>query len=756
MRTFLGLVLALLLCQAAQAFNTLTVRVTVNSSSTFGACWDFVCDKPDQFVVFYGNGGSSQAPVCKSNSVPNIIFIGPAPADWSCTLIVNRPGTLFVGLYDGDGPNGDNTAGQQIDVAPGDALAASVNVENLATTSPNTPRTFSSTGNDGTISFTVTALINPGQLTGLTSDMTSFRPSLGEQIRVTASATGAPYTFQRLKAYNSAGAEVWNIFGYLDTPGQTSKQYVWQGRDPYGNPLPAGTYTVKYQAFDSVTNIAAIGPLPDGTVAPGGTLTRTITILPPPLLPTLSVPSIFPSPKWAPDVGDLAIRVASNATTQVSGEVYGNSSCTGTKLADLNPVTVQPSFTGNLTWTGQTAMGGSFTPGPYGIKVSGVSNGAATSPASLCRTIELIAAPPAILYTQHLPFIAEPGQTVEITARSVDATGAPRLAGRLDVFTSMQSVPGAAPAPPAAPVRTCFMATSCTATLTLPTGQSFFTWRATAADRAGTAVADSGWRGQRVMDRNSFANMTGFAMPVDIAMTGPLMSNMRDTRFSHDLVFSVSTDYSWTSTTDRGDIAMSLDRFMSRLWGIEGNGAPAPTSFLMRPDLVRVYLVPERNVVSWNPQANLCDWRVPGIAWADATAILHKTNCRDNADTSSRSFSAKLNARDVVMHELHHALIGLADEYTDSMGLGDGGYFESGPFPNVYNLMTDCQAQAGREPGGCSTITEIDTVTRMPTGRTFFRLDASRPDIMFENGTQRFGDTRRAVWKESVCDAGGC
>jgi len=150
--------------------------------------------------------------------------------------------------------------------------------------------------------------------------------------------------------------------------------------------------------------------------------------------------------------------------------------------------------------------------------------------------------------------------------------------------------------------------------------------------------------------------MTGFAMPVDIAMTGPLMANMRDTRFSHDLVFSVSTDYSWTTTTDRDDIAMSLDRFMSRLWGVEGTGAPAPTSFLMRPDLVRVYLVPERNVVSWNPQANLCDWRVPGISWADATAILHKTNCRDNASTSSRSFSAKLNARDVILQRIQQML----------------------------------------------------------------------------------------------------
>jgi hypothetical protein len=44
----------------------------------------------------------------------------------------------------------------------------------------------------------------------------------------------------------------------------------------------------------------------------------------------------------------------------------------------------------------------------------------------------------------------------------------------------------------------------------------------------------------------------------------------------------------------------------------------------------------------------------------------------------------------------------------------------------------------------------------MPTGRTFFRLDASTTDVMVNNGTQRFADIRRANWKESECDAGRC
>jgi hypothetical protein len=143
---------------------------------------------------------------------------------------------------------------------------------------------------------------------------------------------------------------------------------------------------------------------------------------------------------------------------------------------------------------------------------------------------------------------------------------------------------------------------------------------------------------------------------------------------------------------------------------------------------------------------------VPGAAWADAISILHRQGCRDNATPWNRSFSARLTSPDTIFHELHHVLFGLADEYES----GDGGYFEEHPFPNIYNNLGDCLAVVGREPGGCGPITQIDIVTRMPTGVTFFRLDGSVPDVMWQNGTQRFGDIRRINWKEGLCDAGGC
>ena len=116
--------------RAGQAFNTITVRVTVNSAETFGACWDSFCNKPDLFVVFYGQSATAQAPLCKSNTVVDRVSVGsPSPNDWFCGFVVQRPGKIFIGLYDGDGPNSNNTAAEQVDVAPGAELAAGVDVE---------------------------------------------------------------------------------------------------------------------------------------------------------------------------------------------------------------------------------------------------------------------------------------------------------------------------------------------------------------------------------------------------------------------------------------------------------------------------------------------------------------------------------------------------------------------------------------------------------------------------------------------------
>src|SRR5262249_20815400 len=158
-------VLGILSSRTAHAFNTISVRATVTSAVASNACWDSGCGKPDMFVVFYGCATSAagipdcsaQEPACVSNTVPDAVNVGnPAPADWRCAFAATRPGSLFIALYDGDGPNQDNTRAEQIDIAPGPGKVAVVDLENLARGQGATV-TLQSQGDQGTISFTVSA-----------------------------------------------------------------------------------------------------------------------------------------------------------------------------------------------------------------------------------------------------------------------------------------------------------------------------------------------------------------------------------------------------------------------------------------------------------------------------------------------------------------------------------------------------------------------------------------------------------------------
>jgi hypothetical protein len=483
-------------------------------------------------------------------------------------------------------------------------------------------------------------------------------------------------------------------------------------------------------------------------------LSAMVNIQPPPPVASLTVLSVYPSPQWAPETGVLTIRVASSATASISADVFQWGTCSGQAIGAINAVTVQPAVLTDLTWNGMLFGNMHIPPGQYSIRVSGFANGSPTNPAFICRPIEVIVAPKALLYMQHFPFLPEPGQTVELKAVSVDPSGAPRIVARLDVWGFTYPLgPGTPPPTPTAPLRSCERVSTCTAVIKLPSTSAHLSWKADAADINGGVMSTSGWRGQHVTKAATFAQMTDFAFPTDVALNGPTAAQSRDLAYSFDLVMSVSTDFDWTRPADRQTIGEALDRFMTRLWGLSGPGGPAPSTFLSRPDLVRLYLIPERRVVTWTPPANECEWSVPDVPWADAKGILHKVDCRDNADPFDHAFSAKLHSEDAIFHELHHALFGLADEYC---GPCDGGYSAAGPFPNVYDDLNACSAVPGREIGGCSSIVEVDINTGQPTGKVFYRLDTSWDDVMDRNGRQRFGDMRQATWKESECDNGRC
>ncbi len=96
-------------------------------------------------------------------------------------------------------------------------------------------------------------------------------------------------------------------------------------------------------------------------------------------------------------------------------------------------------------------------------------------------------------------------------------------------------------------------------------------------------------------------------------------------------------------------------------------------------------------------------------AFADSSAIVHRTACRDNA-RSTGLFTVEMELRrlTVVAHETGHKPFGLADEYCC-----DGGYYSrvSGdpPFHNMFKNEDDCAAGAqdrGYDASLCRGFTE--------------------------------------------------
>jgi hypothetical protein len=489
-------------------------------------------------------------------------------------------------------------------------------------------------------------------------------------------------------------------------------------------------------------------------------------VQPPAITPTFTFLGFDPGAQWAPESGPLAARVASNTSLSVASRIYVGSACgPGGFLAQGGNMTLSPGNEGRVTWAGNVPAGTVAVPGAYALELTGTPPPGGGTVAPLCIPFSIISLGTPLVIVRHTPFLAAPGQSVTLVASVFDSTGMPRRVPRIAVFGETRILGTPAPAAPPAALTTCTNTATCTVVLTLPALDSRFLWRADVLDPGGTVTATSGWRGQRVTTWGAVTGTLGtFAIALDEALPGPLSVNpSADLARGFDIVFNVSDEFRWSDPADVTLIGASLDAFMMRLWGLEGNDTPAGSTFLARPDLVRIYLNPQQTEVTWTGAANECSWSVPATAWADARGVLHRASCRDNAYFHSRSFSAKLGSRDVIVHELHHALFGLADEYqniTTMAGIGgDGGYSPSAELPNVFNSASDCASVPGRPPGGCTTITEVmrGSVPPVFSGRVFFRLDdPTLSDVMDGNGRQRFGDIRQARNREARCAAGDC
>jgi hypothetical protein len=138
-------------------------------------------------------------------------------------------------------------------------------------------------------------------------------------------------------------------------------------------------------------------------------------------------------------------------------------------------------------------------------------------------------------------------------------------------------------------------------------------------------------------------------------------------------------------------------------------------------------------------------------SWRDSAAILHTDTLRDCANLGLRLFSSEPGSLATVLHETGHSPFGLADEYCC-----DGGYFETGPNPNMWETLEDCQADAlalGRTAADCRTV--IDA--RPEPDEDWFVSDPEPDDLMnSDRRPPRAADTRRMNWFFDNCKTGKC
>lgn len=91
------------------------------------------------------------------------------------------------------------------------------------------------------------------------------------------------------------------------------------------------------------------------------------------------------------------------------------------------------------------------------------------------------------------------------------------------------------------------------------------------------------------------------------------------------------------------------------------------------------------------------------MPWRDDDAVLHTVNFQDCANLGQNRFSAEGHNTKAFLHEISHAVLGLADEYD-----GPTHYFEPSPEGNIFETEDRCrdeQTAKGRDPDECYKFT---------------------------------------------------
>ncbi|HKP56661.1 MAG TPA: hypothetical protein VJV78_08075 [Polyangiales bacterium] len=329
----------------------------------------------------------------------------------------------------------------------------------------------------------------------------------------------------------------------------------------------------------------------------------------------------------------------------------------------------------------------------------------------------------------HDPIWPQPGDTVTISAESLDGALAPRIANAVEIWVTSRAAPA----------------------ISTPGTMANFVIPAAAGDSfqygcrvvQGANVAWTGWRTVAVGAPPALVD--GFDGRIPVMFTGPRPSSL-DFVFYHD-----HASYP----------AHTAPAFLNDVRSVIHDTFQTDEIFLKNQHAMNFWIAPNGGNAD-----DGCEMDVSGeAAWEDNRTVLHTDNIRDCSLRDDRVATGNANAPLTIKHEVGHVPFGLADEYCC-----DGGYFQTPLFSNLYferdqdsTIFPGCIQDAvkvGRAENACRAFEEtvdwwFDTEwwTSDPGDTT---PGFNNDDLMNDNGPRQILDTRQMDFVFGACTSAGC
>ena len=380
--------------------------------------------------------------------------------------------------------------------------------------------------------------------------------------------------------------------------------------------------------------------------------------------------------------------------------------------------------------------------GSCGVSVDSMGNGEVDGNATIEFTVEIVGfneSGGVHVHCIHDPIWPQPGEQVKITAVALGDNLEPRIVDKIQITQGTSSpVLEATDTPVASYTAGPFNGTEFTySCIALSDDDSNGNYDA-------GEVADSGYRTVAV-------GVPAGSRGVPVIQTGP-----EDQR--PDVVL-IPDNASYSDAMD--SVFLQDAKNMIDLYYLSG------LVFLDNQDKVNFWIAQDTGSAGGYVPPDCT--RMPPANWAadyafnDAAAILHRKDIRDCAWKGVATaqtvgfdenhvlipFKQTLGFSPFV-HELGHAIYGLADEYcgtragADPSIVCDGGYFQAPSFPNVFNSLSACDTDRATDPdGGMKVCQSFVSQNPKTSGQTFYTFDPPANDYMVDKKLPRFLDIRR-------------